>query len=139
MRYRGDHVGVHPQKQPGLSYLGCSVTVGRLAGTDLVEAARLADVYGDGEIRLATDQNLVLTGIPDERVEELLEEDFVQRHSPFRLRSSVESSPAQGASSAASRWWRQRSGPCNGRGRWTGRYATRIAALEGTGQAPTRS
>ena len=27
-RFRGDHVGVHPQKQPGLVYVGCSVPGG---------------------------------------------------------------------------------------------------------------
>jgi len=59
------------------------VTVGRLAGRDLVEAARLAESYGDGEVRIATDQNLVLTGVPDDRIEHLLEEDLLKRHSPF--------------------------------------------------------
>jgi ferredoxin-nitrite reductase len=83
VRYRGDHVGVHRQKQRGLSYVGCSVTVGRLAGKDLVEAARLAELYGDGEIRLATDQNFVLTGVLNDRVDELLQEDLLRRHSPF--------------------------------------------------------
>jgi len=132
VRYRGDHVGVHPQKQPGLSYLGCSVTVGRLAGTDLVEAARLADVYGDGEIRLATDQNLVLTGIPDERVEELLQEDFVRRHSPFPApfeRGVVACTGSEFCRFAvvetkvrAVQWARE----------MDRRYANRIAALEGT-------
>ena len=82
-RYRGDHVGVHAQRQPGLSYVGCSVAVGRLAGTDLVEAARLADAYGDGEVRLATDQNFVLTGVGDDRLDGLLAEDLLQRLSPF--------------------------------------------------------
>lgn len=82
-RYRGDHIGVHPQRQPGLSYVGLNVTVGRLAGTYLVEAARLARLYGDGQIRLTTDQNLVLTGIPDARLDDLLAEPLLQRHSPF--------------------------------------------------------
>jgi ferredoxin-nitrite reductase len=82
-RYRGDHVGVHRQSQQGLSYVGCSVTVGRITGSDLVEAARLAETYGDGEVRLATDQNFVLTGVPDDRVEQLLGEELLQRHSPF--------------------------------------------------------
>ena len=132
VRYRGDHVGVHPQKQPGLSYLGCSVTVGRLAGTDLVEAARLADVYGDGEIRLATDQNLVLTGIPDERVEELLQEDFLRRHSPFPPpfeRGVVACTGSEFCRFAvvetkvrAVQWARE----------MDRRYATRIASLQGT-------
>jgi ferredoxin-nitrite reductase len=81
-RYRGDHVGVHPQRQPGLSYVGLNVTVGRMAGRDLVEAAHLAGRYGDGGLRLATDQNLILTGVPDPRVGELLAEPLLARHSP---------------------------------------------------------
>jgi ferredoxin-nitrite reductase len=81
-RSRGDHVGVHPQRLRGFSYVGLSVTVGRLTGLDLVEAGRLAELYGDGEVRLATDQNLVLTGVPDDRIEDLLEEDLLDRHSP---------------------------------------------------------
>jgi ferredoxin-nitrite reductase len=82
-RYRGDHVGVHPQRQRGLSYVGCSVPVGRLAGADLIEAARLAELYGDKQLRLATDQNFVLTGVRDERLADLLEEPLLQRFSPF--------------------------------------------------------
>ncbi len=82
-RYRGDHVGVHREHRPGRSYVGLSVTVGRMSGLDLVEAARLAEVYGDGEIRLATDQNLILTGVPDENLDALLAEPLLERHSPF--------------------------------------------------------
>ncbi len=82
-RYRGDHVGVHPQAQPGLRYVGLNVTVGRISGQSLVEVARLADQYGDGEVRLASDQNLVLTGIPEERIAALLREPLLARHSPF--------------------------------------------------------
>jgi ferredoxin-nitrite reductase len=81
-RYRGDHVGIHPQRQPGLVYAGLSVTVGRITGTDLAEAGRLAREYGDGQLRLATDQNLILTGIPEGRVDELLAEPLLARHSP---------------------------------------------------------
>ncbi|MGO8874500.1 MAG: nitrite/sulfite reductase [Acidimicrobiales bacterium] len=82
-RYRGDHVGVHAERRPGRCYVGCSVPVGRLSGLDLVEAARLAEEYGDGELRLATDQNFVLTGVSDERLEELLRETLLRRYSPF--------------------------------------------------------
>jgi ferredoxin-nitrite reductase len=82
-RYRGDHVGVHAEKRPGHSYVGCSVPVGRLSGVELIEVARLASEYGDGEVRLATDQNFVLTGVPDERLEELLQATLLERYSPF--------------------------------------------------------
>ena len=81
-RYRGDHLGVHPQRQPGLSYVGLNVTVGRMAGRNLVEAARLAGRYGDGGLRLATDQNLILTGVPNQRVDALLAEPLLATHSP---------------------------------------------------------
>ena len=81
-RYRGDHVGVHAQKQPGRHYVGLNVTVGRMAGRNLAEAARLAAEYGDGELRLATDQNLILTGVPEARLAALLAEPLLTEHSP---------------------------------------------------------
>jgi ferredoxin-nitrite reductase len=81
-RYRGDHVGVHAQKQEGRSYVGLSVTVGRMRGENLVEAARLARTYGTGELRLATDQNLILVGVPNERLDDLLAEPLLAEHSP---------------------------------------------------------
>jgi len=82
-RYRGDHVGVHAQREPGLAYVGCSVPVGRMSGIELVEAARLARAYGDGTIRLGTDQNFTLTGVPEDRVDDLVSEDLLQKYSPF--------------------------------------------------------
>ena len=81
-RYRGDHLGVHPQRQPGRCYVGLNVTVGRMAGRNLIEAARLAGRYGDGGLRLATDQNLILTGVPTQRVAALLAEPLLATHSP---------------------------------------------------------
>jgi ferredoxin-nitrite reductase len=81
-RYRGDHVGVHAQRQPGLHYVGLNVTVGRMEGRSLVEAARLAGEHGDGGLRLATDQNLILTGVPGERLDDLLAEPLLAVHSP---------------------------------------------------------
>ncbi len=80
-RYRGDHVGVHAQKEEGVFYVGLNVPVGRMGGEDLVEAARLAERYGEG-VRLATDQNLIITGVPEERLEDLLAEPLLGRFSP---------------------------------------------------------
>ena len=81
-RYRGDHVGVHAQKQQGLFYVGLNVTVGRMAGRNLIEVARLAEQYGGGELRLATDQNLIVSGVPHDRLDHLLAEPLLQTHSP---------------------------------------------------------
>jgi len=82
-RYRGDHVGVHPQKEDGVFYVGCSVPVGRMNGLELVEVARLAETFGDGTVRLGTDQNFTLTGVPGDRLEALLAEDLLQKYSPY--------------------------------------------------------
>ena len=53
-RYRGDHIGVHPQRRANaaspLYYVGLNVTVGRMTGLNLVEAARLAEAY-PGDLR----------------------------------------------------------------------------------------
>jgi ferredoxin-nitrite reductase len=81
--FRGDHVGVHPQKQDGLFYVGCSVPVGRMHGIDLVELARLAETYGDGGVRIGTDQNFIVSGVPEDRLDDLLAEPLMQTYSPF--------------------------------------------------------
>jgi len=78
--YRGDHIGAHPQKEDGLYYVGLNVTVGRMSGEDFIEAARLAGEYG-GEIRLATDQNFIITGVWEERLDELFAEPLLERYS----------------------------------------------------------
>src|SRR5919112_1310697 len=96
-RYRGDHVGVHLQKDAGaqtrrgdsgtaptgtaLHYVGLNVPVGRMSGEQFREAGRLAGEYGDG-VRLATDQNLVITGVPEERLDDLPPEPLLERFSP---------------------------------------------------------
>jgi len=80
-RYRGDHVGVHQQKEDGVYYVGLNVPVGRMSGEHLVETARLAEGYGEG-VRLATDQNLIITGVPEERLDGLLAEPLLERFSP---------------------------------------------------------
>lgn len=67
-----DHVGIHPQRQPGLFYAGVSVLRGRLRAEQLAAAAAAAARYaspGAGTpIRLTGMQNLILTGIPGERL-----------------------------------------------------------------------
>jgi sulfite reductase (ferredoxin) len=59
-----DHVGIHAQKQPGLSYVGVSVLRGRITPHQLRTAAELADRYADGHIRTTTMQNLLIVNVP---------------------------------------------------------------------------
>jgi sulfite reductase (ferredoxin) len=67
-----DHVGVHPQKQEGLSYIGATVLNGRLSPEQLHKLADLAEQYGSGELRATIGQNMVLVNIPNEKVAEVV-------------------------------------------------------------------
>jgi ferredoxin-nitrite reductase len=58
------HVGVHAQKQPGLSYVGVPVQLGLTSGDQLIAVADLVESFG-GDIRLTRQQNLIVTGVAD--------------------------------------------------------------------------
>ncbi|MBR8833998.1 MAG: ferredoxin--nitrite reductase [Stigonema ocellatum SAG 48.90 = DSM 106950] len=74
-----DHVGVYKQKQPGLNYVGLHIPVGRLYAEDMFEIARLAEVYGCGEIRFTVEQNLIIPNIPDSHLATFLNETLLDR------------------------------------------------------------
>lgn len=59
------HVGIYPQKQPGLVSIGASVPVGQITSKQLRRVADLAEHYGTGEIRLTVWQNFILPHIPE--------------------------------------------------------------------------
>ena len=69
-----DHVGVHPQKQSGTSYVGINVLRGRLTPAQLTTAADLADRYGSGELRTTNMQNLIIPNVPDADVHAVVSE-----------------------------------------------------------------
>lgn len=80
---RRDYFGVHPQKQEGLSYAGLHIPVGRVQADDMDELARLADIYGTGELRLTVEQNIIIPNIEDSKIEALLKEPLLKdRFSP---------------------------------------------------------
>ena len=69
-----DHVGIHKQKQPGLSYVGASVLRGRLTGEQLAAAANLAERYGNGQLRTTIMQNLIFVNIDTAKAGKLAQE-----------------------------------------------------------------
>lgn len=73
-----DHIGIYRQKQVGLNYVGLHVPVGRLYAPQMFELARLAEVYGNGEIRLTVEQNVIIPNIPDSRLSAFLQEPLLQ-------------------------------------------------------------
>jgi ferredoxin-nitrite reductase len=77
-----DHLGVSLQKHAGLSAVGLCIPTGRINPDQLDELARLADAYGNGEIRLTTGQNAIIPNVPAERVADLLGESLLKQLSP---------------------------------------------------------
>ena len=65
------HIGILPQKQPGLYYLGAAAKRGRLTGAEMIEVARLARAHGSGRVRLTTTQNLVVLDVPGKECDAL--------------------------------------------------------------------
>lgn len=65
---RAAHVGVHPQKQAGLNWIGVVLTVGRLSCEQMRGLAKIARDLGDGDVRLTVWQNLLVSGVPDDQV-----------------------------------------------------------------------
>ncbi|WP_423751577.1 nitrite/sulfite reductase [Salinirarus marinus] len=76
-----DHVGVHEQND-GNYYVGLDVLVGRMGVDDVIELADVADEYGSGEIRLTQRQNAIITDVPEEDLDALLDEPLLEDYSP---------------------------------------------------------
>jgi sulfite reductase (ferredoxin) len=66
-----DHVGIHPQKQTRLSYVGAVVLRGRITADQMQAAANLAEHYAGGELRATGMQNLVVVNVPTINADEL--------------------------------------------------------------------
>lgn len=62
------HIGIHAQKQPGLSYIGVVTPVGRLSVEQLRGLADVARRCGSGTIRLTVWQNLLISDVPQDRL-----------------------------------------------------------------------
>jgi len=63
------HIGVHRQKQQGLSWIGVSVPLGKATCEQMRSLAKIARDLGDGDIRLTVWQNLLISGVRDDNAE----------------------------------------------------------------------
>ena len=77
-----DHLGVIPQRQPGLVAVGMCIPTGRIDPEQLEELARLAEEYGNGEIRFTIGQNAIIPNVPNDRVDDLIGEPLLKQFSP---------------------------------------------------------
>jgi ferredoxin-nitrite reductase len=67
---RQAHIGVHAQSQAGLNYIGFVLPVGKMTADQMRGIASIARELGDGDIRLSVWQNLLISGVPDAKVDE---------------------------------------------------------------------
>jgi sulfite reductase beta subunit-like hemoprotein len=67
-----DHLGIHPQKQQGMHFVGIGVTVGRLNGDQLQRIADISDEFSaNARVRNTKKQNFIITDVPDDRLDAL--------------------------------------------------------------------
>ena len=59
---------MHPQKQAGLNWIGVVLPVGKITAAQMRGLAKIAQDFGDGDIRLTVWQNLLISGVPDDKV-----------------------------------------------------------------------
>jgi ferredoxin-nitrite reductase len=64
-RLKHGHVGIHAQRQAGLSYIGVVLPVGRMTAAQMRGLADIAERYGSGTIRLTVWQNLLISDVAD--------------------------------------------------------------------------
>jgi ferredoxin-nitrite reductase len=64
------HIGVHAQKQPGLNWIGVVLPVGKMMADQMRDLAAIARDLGDGDIRLTVWQNLLISGIADDKIDD---------------------------------------------------------------------
>jgi ferredoxin-nitrite reductase len=62
------HIGVHPQKQPGVNWIGVALPLGKMTGEQMRGLAKIAGDIGDGDVRLTVWQNLLISGVRGENV-----------------------------------------------------------------------
>ncbi len=70
---RTAHIGTHAQKQQGLNWIGVVLPVGRMSVVQMHGLAAIARDLGDGDLRLTVWQNLLISGVPTEKLVEAQE------------------------------------------------------------------
>ncbi len=82
-----DHLGIHPQKQEGLCFVGAAVLRGRVTSEQLRAAAELSERFASGDLRTTAMQNLLIVNVPHQDADLLAKEldaiGFPVQASPF--------------------------------------------------------
>lgn len=66
---RQGHIGVHPQADGDLRYIGVALSLGRLSPEQMRGLAEVSRRYGKGDIRLTVWQNVIIPHVPADQVD----------------------------------------------------------------------
>ncbi|MEG4026606.1 precorrin-3B synthase [Microcoleus sp. S13C4] len=98
------HLGIHPQRQSGFSYMGIVLPLGRLESKQLRNLANLTQKLASSTLRLTPWQNLLISDIPNSQLFEIKQQiaDLGLHSSATRLDSClVACAGSSGCASAA--------------------------------------
>jgi ferredoxin-nitrite reductase len=68
---RQAHIGIHPQTQPEMRYIGLALPVGRMTSEQMRGLAAIAERFGSSELRLTVWQNVFLPDIHEADVDDV--------------------------------------------------------------------
>ncbi len=83
-KHHVDHLGIHPQRRsahdsgPPLHYAGLLVPVGRITTAQMRGLCDLAERYGNGDIRLSVQQNVIVPNIPEDKLGAFTQEPLLK-------------------------------------------------------------
>ncbi|HVT89343.1 MAG TPA: NirA family protein [Tepidisphaeraceae bacterium] len=88
---QGAHVGVHPQKEKGLFYIGVAAPAARLRAEQMRVLANLAGEFGQSELRLTVWQNVLIPHIAEQDIPVVKQriEDAGLSWSPIGVRAGI--------------------------------------------------
>src|SRR5690606_7489937 len=68
---RTDHMGINPEKEDGLHYIGFPVFPGLISGEQMSAVADVAEEYGR-DVRLTREQNFIISGVPTHDIDRVI-------------------------------------------------------------------
>jgi ferredoxin-nitrite reductase len=74
-----NYYGVNPQKQKGKSYIGVHIPLGQMNSADFNELAQISEEYGDGILRTTSCQNIIISGIKNDKLDEVLSKEIFKK------------------------------------------------------------
>jgi ferredoxin-nitrite reductase len=90
-RFGYQHIGIHPQRQQGLSYIGIVLTLGQLETRQIRGLVDIADTYGNSTLRLTPWQNLLVTDLSHKHIYDVKRkiQDLGLHYSATNIRSAL--------------------------------------------------